>query len=71
MPQSPNPNPHLDIAVPSPLLTVAQTAERLQLSPRSIRRLIATGALTVHRLGRAVRIAEIDLAQFLKDNRDI
>ena len=71
MPQSPNPNPHLHIAVPSPLLTVAQTAERLQLSPRSIRRLIETGALTVHRFGRAVRIAETDLAQFLKDNRDI
>ena len=38
------------------LWTVDQLAELWQISPRSIRRMIADGRLPVVRLGRAVRI---------------
>ena len=44
-------------------------AERLGLSLRSVRRLIARGELPVHRLGRAVRISEDDLVRFLAAHR--
>jgi excisionase family DNA binding protein len=39
------------------LLTVDQLAELWQVSPRTIRRMIADGRLPVIRLGRAIRIA--------------
>jgi excisionase family DNA binding protein len=38
------------------LLTVDQLAELWQVSPRTVRRMIADGRLPVVRLGRAVRI---------------
>ena len=38
------------------LLTVPQVAENWQISPRTVRRMIADGRLPVVRLGRAVRI---------------
>jgi len=41
---------------PQRLLTVHQLAELWQISPRSVRRMIADGRLPVVRLGRAVRI---------------
>ena len=44
------------------LLTVDQVAERWQISPRSIRRMIADGRLPVVRIGRAVRIREKEVA---------
>jgi excisionase family DNA binding protein len=49
--------------------SVAEVAERLAVSPRTVRRWIHDGALVVHRLGRAVRIAETDLRAFLAMNR--
>ena len=52
-----------------PLLTVKGVAQRLQLSEKSVRRLIDEGKLRVHRFGRAIRIAEEDLNQFLKLTR--
>ena len=55
---------------PSPaLLTVAAVADRLAVSPRHVRRLIAGGTLPVHRLGRVVRISEDDLARYLASTR--
>ena len=51
--------------VPERLLTVAQVAERCQVSPRSVRRWIDEGDLPVVRLGRSVRVSENDLAAFL------
>jgi excisionase family DNA binding protein len=36
---------------------------------RQVRRLIASGALPVHRLGRAVRVSEDDLVRFLAARR--
>jgi excisionase family DNA binding protein len=44
-------------------------AERLAVSPRHVRRLIAGGALPVHRIGRAVRVGEDDLARLLAASR--
>ena len=38
------------------LLTVDQLAELWQVSPRTVRRMIADGRLPIVRLGRAVRI---------------
>ena len=47
------------------LLTIADVAERCQVSPRSVRRWIDDGRLRVIRLGRSVRVGERDLARFL------
>jgi excisionase family DNA binding protein len=44
-----------------PLLTVAEVAELLRLSPRQVRRFIADGRLRVVRLGRAIRIRPQDV----------
>ena len=50
------------------LRTIDETAELLNVSPRTVRRLIDFGALPAHRLGRLVRIADGDLAVFLADS---
>lgn len=41
--------------MPAALLTLPQAAAALQVSPRSVRRLVETGALPCIRLGRLVR----------------
>jgi excisionase family DNA binding protein len=46
----------LDAASLEQLLTVAQVATILQMSIRSVRRMIADGRLPVVRLGRSVRV---------------
>jgi excisionase family DNA binding protein len=51
------------------LLTINEAAEILNVSTRTVRRLAASGALPVHRLGRLVRIADVDIAAFLAANR--
>lgn len=50
-------------------LTVNEVANNLQVSVRSVRQLIASGMIRVHRIGRAVRISEADLAEFLDSTR--
>ena len=57
-----NPRPRTE---PTRLLTVATVADRCGVSLRSVRRWIADGRLPVHRLGRAIRIAERDLDRLL------
>ncbi len=52
-----------------PFLTVKGVAQRLQLSEKTVRRRIDEGMLRVHRFGRAIRIAEEDLIQFLRLTR--
>ena len=51
--------------------TVAEVAERLGVSTRTIRRWIENKELVAHRFGRAVRIAENDLKAFLAMHRDV
>jgi excisionase family DNA binding protein len=51
------------------LLTIDEVADRTSLSERTVRRLIASGALPAHRIGRAVRVSEDDLARFLAASR--
>ena len=53
----------------SRLRTIEETAELFNTSTRTVRRLIASGALPVHRLGRSVRISDADIAAFLAANR--
>ena len=52
----------------SKLRTIDETAELLNVSPRTVRRLIDLGALRVHRFGRAVRIGDEDIAVLLAAN---
>jgi excisionase family DNA binding protein len=52
------------------LRTIDETAALLAVSKRTVQRLIGSGALRAHRLGRAVRISDADIAAFLDDNRD-
>ena len=52
-----------------PLLTIAQTAELLQLSEKTVRRRIADRGLIAHRFGRQWRIARGDLDEFLRNAR--
>jgi excisionase family DNA binding protein len=47
------------------LLTVEQAAERLAMTERGVRRLIANEGLTVVRLGRTIRIDAEDLESFV------
>jgi excisionase family DNA binding protein len=49
--------------------TIAQVAEALDVSTRTVRRWIAGGALAVHRRTGVVRIAERDLLGFLAIHR--
>jgi excisionase family DNA binding protein len=53
----------------SRLRTIEETAELFNTSTRTVRRLIASGALPVHHLGRSVRISDADIAAFLAANR--
>jgi excisionase family DNA binding protein len=52
-----------------PLLSVAEIADRLKLSEKTVRRWIERGDLPAHHLGRAVRISEDDLALYLHKHR--
>ncbi|GAB6391361.1 MAG: helix-turn-helix domain-containing protein [Treponematales bacterium] len=49
----------------SVLLNVKEAAERLRLSPCSVRRLMKRGTLPYHRLGKRQFFNEEDLATFL------
>jgi excisionase family DNA binding protein len=44
--------------------TVKQLAARWQISERQVHRFIESGALTAHRIGRSLRIAESDVLLF-------
>ncbi len=51
------------------LLTVEQAAERLNTSPRFVRRLIAERRIEFVKVGRQVRIGESALANFIDAGR--
>jgi excisionase family DNA binding protein len=50
-------------AIPEPkdkaVLTIAEVAERLRISPRTVRRQIASGALCAVKIGRSVRVPRL------------
>lgn len=47
------------------LLTIADVQERLSVSRDTVGRLLAAGELTPVRIGRAVRISDTDLDEFI------
>jgi excisionase family DNA binding protein len=51
------------------MLTVDDVAQQLQLSPKTVRRMIARGDLTAHRIGRQLRVAPTDLRAFISHGR--
>lgn len=53
------------------LRTIDETAELLSVSNRTVQRLIESGALQAHRLGRSVRISDADISVFLAANRSV
>jgi excisionase family DNA binding protein len=52
------------------LFTIAEVAERLHVSNRTVRRWIQADDLVVHRIGGVVRIGERDLRAFLALHRE-
>jgi|LNFM01.1.fsa_nt_gb excisionase family DNA binding protein len=52
-------------AKPTPLLSVQGVAEFLDVSTKTVRRLIANGVLKAHRIGGSLRISEEDLRAYL------
>lgn len=65
-PGNPRPN-HISAAPVSRLLTVRDVAERLQVSTRTVNRLLTDGTIKVTRIGRSVRITEEALHAFLTE----
>ena len=54
---------------PEPLYTVAQAAEILNVSEKTVRRLIKKGQLRVIRIGGLLRIDPMDLEDLIRDHR--
>ena len=52
------------------LYSVTETAKLLKVNPKTVRRWIENGDLTVHRFGRQIRITEPDLVTFIRQHRD-
>lgn len=53
------------------LYDVEQLAQRLSASEKTVRRLISAGVLPTVRIGRLVRVAEVDLVAFVERYRDV
>jgi len=49
-------HPKIPHTFPAPLLTAAEIAERLNISLRSVRRMLADGSLPFVRIGHLVRV---------------
>jgi excisionase family DNA binding protein len=49
-----------------PVMDVNDVADRLRLSPSSVRRLVASGALSHHRVGGLLRFNSEDLQAFTR-----
>ena len=54
---------------PIRFFTVAEVADTVEVSVRTVRRWIKSGELVAHHFGTAVRIAESDLKAFLAQHR--
>jgi excisionase family DNA binding protein len=55
--------------LPAELLTIEEAAARMKMSVRYVRRLVAERRIAFHRLGRAVRFDQADLAEFVQAGR--
>lgn len=53
------------------LMTVAEAAAVLRVSTKTIRRLIARGALGRVKIGRALRLRSVDLDRYILDRLDV
>jgi excisionase family DNA binding protein len=51
------------------LLTVAETAEFLRLSDKTVRRMIVRGELASHRIGSSLRLYEHEVRAFISERR--
>jgi excisionase family DNA binding protein len=49
--------------------TVKETAQRLRLCEKQVRRLLASGQLTAYRFGSAIRIQSEDLNRYISQNK--
>jgi excisionase family DNA binding protein len=56
-------------SAPPPLLTIDVVAERFDVNPRTVRRWIEQGDLSVVRVGSVVRITSDDLDRFIDKHR--
>ena len=56
-------------AEPVPLHDVAAVAARLNISTKSVRRMIARGAIAHHRIGKLIRISAADLSEYIARQR--
>lgn len=63
--------PRSDQLAHSPLLTIAEVGDRIRVSTRTIRRLIASGELIAVRIGTQLRVAEVDLEHYVHRQRDM
>ena len=52
------------------LRTIKEIALRCRVNDRTVRRWISNKELSIHRLGRQIRISEADFAAFLKRHRE-
>jgi excisionase family DNA binding protein len=53
-----------------PLLSIAEVARLLKLSPKRVRRLVARGSLPCYRIGRLVRFAPGDVFRWLEARKE-
>lgn len=54
-----------------PFYTIKQVAEHLQLSDKSIRRMIKAGELVAHKIGAQYRVSKADFDVFLRLRRGL
>lgn len=51
------------------LLSVKVVADRLDIDVQTVRRLIADGDLPAHRIGRLLKVSQVDLLEFVSQHR--
>jgi excisionase family DNA binding protein len=56
--------------ISGPLLSITAVAKRLDVSSRTVRRLIDHKAIAIHRIGRQIRISEADLSAYTQSRRE-
>ncbi len=65
-----NPPPSSRTLFLTPLMTIPDVAEQLQVSEKTIRRWLTRGDLIAHRIGRQLRISEPDFQAFIRMRRE-